>query len=443
MNIEKLFSGIAVIVDNEIDDSSSSIHRIKEHIEGKNIPVLTFSEIPSLDVIPALSGAAFVVLDWDYTDGKLPIEEGERIQIPETLAETEESRLISFITQLLKELFVPVFVFTGKSKDMVIDRLKDADLWQDNRSNRIFVKQKDEVDTDDELFSAIADWTTEMPSVYVLKEWALTIQKAQNKMFNELYTYSPDWANIIWDMLKDDSVDNQHEFGSFVTRSLLNRIEGYSFEEAAIQSEIPVNKDELRKVVESERFLQYHAQPEQAYTGDLVKDGSDYYLNIRAQCSIARRDQQGDYNPTLYCIKGKKLRNQDIIAEDIHLTTDKELVFSASKRFPLDHVCEICGDVSKLEEFNRNFSKHRNSIFFRKGTILERDDKVIIGCVAGEQAIVFSMDIVIRSFNEMKDKRIGRVLPPYITKIQQKTAANMVREGVPPLPKELFISFDE
>jgi hypothetical protein len=52
------------------------------------------------------------------------------------------------------------------------------------------------------------------------------------------------------------------------------------------------------------------------------------------------------------------------------------------------------------------------------------------------------MEIEIRSFSEMKDKRIGRVLPPYITKIQQKTAANMVREGVPPLPKELFISFD-
>ena len=443
MNIEKLFSGIAVIIDNEINDRSSSIYRIKELIEKKSIPVLTFPEIPSQEVIPALSGAAFVILDWDYTDGKIPIEEGERILIPGALVEAEESRLISFITQLLKKLFVPVFVFTAKSKEMVIDRLKDANLWKDDRPNRVFVKQKDEVGTDSELFSAIAEWTKEMPSVYVLKKWALTIQKAQNDMFNEFYSYSPNWANIIWDMLKDDSIDNQHEFGSFVTRSLLNRIEGYSFEEAAIQSEATGNTSELRKVVESERFLQYHTQPDQAYTGDLFKDGSDYYLNIRAQCSIARMDQQGNYNPVLYCIKGKKLRNQDIIAEDIHLTTEKELVFSASKHFSLDHMYEICGDISQLEEFNRNFSKHRNKIFFRKGTILERDDKVIIGCIAGEQAIIFNMDIEIRYFNEMKDKRIGRVLPPYITKIQQKTAANMVREGVTPLPKELFISFDE
>ena len=114
MNIEKLFSGIAVIIDNEINDCSSSIYRIKELIEEQSIPVLTFPEIPSQEVIPALSGAAFVILDWDYTDGKIPSEEGERILIPGALVEAEESRLISFITQLLKKLFVPVFVFTAK-----------------------------------------------------------------------------------------------------------------------------------------------------------------------------------------------------------------------------------------------------------------------------------------------------------------------------------------
>lgn len=106
-------------------------------------------------------------------------------------------------------------------------------------------------------------------------------------------------------------------------------------------------------------------------------------------------------------------------------------------------MCEICQDEERLADFNRNFSKHRNSIFFRKGTILERDDKVIIGCVAGTQAIQFDMDLEILGFKEWKDKRIGRVLPPYITKIQQKCAVNMVREGVTPLPKELFMSFDE
>lgn len=182
----------------------------------------------------------------------------------------------------------------------------------------------------------------------------------------------------------------------------------------------------------------YAEQPAQAYTGDLFKNGSKYYLNIRAQCSLAR---EGD--PLLYCIHGEKLKSKDIISEDIRLTTEKELVFSAKQHFSLDQMREICQDTEKLEVFNQNFSRHRNSIFFRKGTILERDDKVIIGCVAGEQAIQFKMDLEILSFNAWKEKRIGRVLPPYITKIQQKCAVNMVREGVAPLPKELFISFED
>lgn len=259
-----------------------------------------------------------------------------------------------------------------------------------------------------------------------------------NPVATLIYTYSPNWAQIIWDMLKEDSIESQQEFGNFVTRSLINRIQNYSFDEASIRSDTRPNTAELRKVVEGERYLSYAEQPAQAYTGDLFKNGSKYYLNIRAQCSLAR---EGD--PLLYCIHGEKLKSKDIISEDIRLTTEKELVFSAKQHFSLDQMREICQDTEKLEVFNRNFSRHRNSIFFRKGTILERDDKVIIGCVAGEQAIQFKMDLEILSFNAWKGKRIGRVLPPYITKIQQKCAVNMVREGVAPLPKELFISFED
>lgn len=438
MEIEKLFNGIAVIIDNEIEDKTSAIYNIKGLIEGKNIPVAAFSEVPQLEVIPALANASFIILDWDYTNGELEVEEGERITISGALRESDEERLIAFIRKLLNDVFVPVFVFTAKPSATVIDRLKEASLWNDKKPNRIFVKQKIEVDTEEELFNAIEEWLKEMPSVYVLKEWERVLRETRNTMFNEFYRYSPNWAKIIWDMIKEDSIENQQEFGEFVTRNLLNRIRGYSFEESAIQSSMQLQMEELRKVVEGERYLSYEEQPNQAYTGDLFKEGSYYYLNIRAQCSLAREEE-----PEIYCIKGKKLKSQDIISEDIRLTTERELVFSAKKHFSLEQMGEICQDTNKLDEFNRNFSKHRNSIFFRKGTILERDDKVIIGCIAGEQAIQFNMDLVVFKFNEMKDKRIGRVLAPYITKVQQKCAVNMVREGVTPLPKELFISFDD
>lgn len=47
------------------------------------------------------------------------------------------------------------------------------------------------------------------------------------------------------------------------------------------------------------------------------------------------------------------------------------------------------------------------------------------------------------SFAELKDKRIGRVLPPYITRIQQKCSQHIIREGTMPIPREIFSNFDE
>ena len=44
MDIGKLFNGIAVIVDNEIENKTSAIYKIKELIEAKNIPVAVYSE---------------------------------------------------------------------------------------------------------------------------------------------------------------------------------------------------------------------------------------------------------------------------------------------------------------------------------------------------------------------------------------------------------------
>jgi hypothetical protein len=441
MDVKKLFNGIVVIIDDEIADEKSQIFKIKKFILDIDIPVATYNEIPSKKVITALANAAFIILDWDF--GK-NIDSGdggdERIQPPDTFTKL----VIDFIKELMKSIFVPLFIFTQKNPEEIQEQLKDSGLWNYGQPNRIFIKQKRDLTSEKELFEAIEGWLKEMPSIYALKEWEQVISATKSKMFLEMYEYSPKWAKIIWDILKKDGLENHRKFGDFITRNLINRTDGYVFDEAIFELESEeISRDELLKVVEGEKYISYNNQPQQAYAGDLFigKDNekdkdNKYYLNIRAQCDLARVS-----DPELYRIKGEELADGDIIAEYIKLTHDKKLYLNNVENFTLDALASICENKKKLNAFNNKFKKYRNNAFFINGDIISKRSEIVVVCIAGKKAIKFKLDISVEKFEELKKSgraRIGRVLPPHITRIQQSCAAYIVREGTMPIPSALF-----
>lgn len=444
MEVESLFKGIAVIIDDEIDKSETSIYGIKKLIEKKNIPVLAYSNIPQPEIVEALTNISFIILDWEYLGSAVKEDTEERIMIPTALHDDTEEKLLDFIKCILSQIFVPTFIFTGRDPEKIVERLKENDLWSDNHPNRIFIKQKSDLNSEQKLFSAIENWLKEMPSVYVLKEWEKIINKTKNDMFLELYRYSPNWSKIIWEVLKEDSIDNQYEFGEFVTRCFVNRIGEYSFDEECLSTSREISQSELADILQGERYIKYSKQPVQAYTGDVFKDGKHFYLNIRAQCDLSRPNQSGEYNPTLYCIKGSKLKDKDIVTEDIEITSEGKLIFNADKAYTFEELADICQDENKLSILNNKFRNHRNGIFFNKGELLEKRPIVIVACIAGEKAIKFDLvDIIPILYKEINGKRIGRLLPPYITRVQQRCSQYIVREGVMPIPLSLFANFNE
>ena len=444
MEVEQLFKGIAVIIDDEVNNENSPIFNIRKSIEGRNIPVLAYTEVPPIEIAETLSNVSFIVLDWEYTGNTFLLDSNEeRLVIPETLHDDDEERLINFISEIINKIFVPTFIFTGHDSERIKNKLKDNNLWNEDSPNRIFIKQKSDLDSDEKLFTAIKEWLKEMPSVYVLKEWERTFNQAKNKMFLDLYGYSPYWVKIVWETLKNDSINNQEEFGDFVTRNFVNRIEQYNFDEECLNTEREFSQEELRNVIEGERYIKYTSQPSQAYTGDLFKINKKYYLNIRAQCDLARPNQQGTYNPTLYCVKGKQLRTTDITTEDIKITEDGKLSFGHGTDYTLDELKNICNNNDELDKLNKKFKNHRNSIFFNKGDLLGKRPEIIIACIAGVNAIKFDLKEIFQlSYNENVDNRIGRLLPPYITKVQQSSSQFIVREGLMPVPEKLYSNFD-
>ena len=75
----------------------------------------------------------------------------------------------------------------------------------------------------------------------------------------------------------------------------------------------------------------------------------------------------------------------------------------------------------------------------KTGTISERDGETIIfGMVDGITVCFQLKDLSVGQWKEWKDRRIGRLLPPYLTRLQQRYSAYLQRPGLTKIPKVLL-----
>jgi len=160
-----------------------------------------------------------------------------------------------------------------------------------------------------------------------------------------------------------------------------------------------IEKDAIRKVLEGERFIRSnHLQANDIGTGDIFKEeyvdnGSNrirYYLNIRAQCDLLRSSNPDKIE--LYCLKGRVI--------------------------------------------DENTINKKSGIPFIEGQFIEKVNHAIIGCIDDGIIIEFLFrDLKVKKWKDLKNKRIGRLLPPYITRIQQRYALYLQRQGLPRTPE--------
>jgi hypothetical protein len=439
VDVKKLFNGISVIIDDQINNDSTAIYKIKKYIESSNIPVATYDNIPNVDTIPSFANVSFIILDWDFKNESISNEDSdERTSFGYALYDSLEEDLIIFLRSLLTTIFVPIFIFSFLPADEIKEKLRDNGLWDDNHPNRIFIKRKSEITSEYTLFADIESWLRMMPSIYVLKEWEQTISSTKNKFFLDMYNYSPNWSKVIWSILEKDTQDYHDEFGSFITRNLINRIDSFSFDNDMLITDNTIVDNDLAKILEGERYLSYDSHlPNQAYTGDLFKIGEKYYLNIRAQCDMARPSAT---NPELYLITGRAINVTDINKDTIKLTKDGKLFFNNENNFDLQELKDLCSNEDRLAEINQHFNDYREKLYFRNGDIIGKKSEAIIMCIDGNKILKFRLDICIKKFQQIKSNRIGRILPPHITKIQQNCMQYIFREGIMPTPEEVFSS---
>ena len=389
-----LLNGYALVIDDEINDANSSIAKMITTLEKEGTLFIKCGDLPAENTRNNLSGISFIVLDWDIKGEEQTLPEGVQLGTVLENARTDEN--ITFINDVLKKYFVPIFIFSQENKDSITATLQaDTEIVQ-VLEKRIFVKNKSDL-ADDNVKTYLSEWLTKNKTVLALKMYEEQLNKSKNAFLVEVGDLDPNWTTIVYNTLKLDHVDkhgntiSQHllnlDFRDFLTAALLGRMNHVKFEEAEFNSTNPaISDDEICKIYESIKFYEYGEEIDngQAYEGDIYQkyEGTqlenEYLLNINAPCDIRKK---------------KILLLQGVTVDNI----DKKIVSSYflpsfAQKTAIQFKYDERYRVDKLDDLSRITIEGRNY------------------------------------------RRIGRIIHPYITAIRSEFAHFISRQGIPRHP---------
>ena len=377
-NIKELFSGIGVVIDEKIKEETrtpNGIQKIIASLKENHIPLLEYQELPD-ELIKQFHSISFLILDWNLSGTDI---------IPEATINDN----IAFLKELRNVCYVPVFIFSDENIHDIEVALETHNI--NIAKDPIFIKKKNEVDTADKLFAEITDWLKKTPPAYLLKEWEKVNREAKTEMIWSLTDAHPAWPQILKENIDNDGGDKDYDLLNLLQNNLSYRINLIKLDDDILSQETigKITKEDLRNILECERFISNDKLPDYPFAGDVYLKENTYYINIRPDCDIIREQKD------LYLLKG---------------------VF--------------------IDESNINKQESNENIPFVNGEFIEKKNCSYVAFIQGKIMKISYRKLCIDKWNNIKTCRIGRLLPPYISKIQQQYAAYLQRQGLPSIPNE-------
>lgn len=391
------FKGIAIVIDDQVH-IEDAIKEIVDAIEAAGGHAIRMKELPTDEAdLENLTGAAFFILDWNL------VELGEGVRPPEGFAKAEVERKIAFLRRLREHRHAPIFIFTKEDPEVVKDALRPyEDIYQDGTSN-ILIRQKADVGRN--VYGVLNDWAEGLPSVMTLKRWEHANNRAVNSVFLDLYDRDHLWPVFFWKMFKDDNLVPADELGRLLNRLVASRMSSPAINLDAflegLDAQLNADKGKYRRslvaVMEGERFLRNERlDPDSFSTGDVFcetdtnSDKPTYYINLRAECDCIKRP--GSTLGKMHLLPGRE---------------DPDALTGIDPAFGLVREKDNEGIVVAMHD-----GKH-----FRFG---------------------FAKNLKVQEWNTAwKAKRIGRLLPPFLTRLLERYASYSHRPGIPRVPSAL------
>lgn len=393
----QLFHGIAVVIDDEIDEPNTEVGELRQKIVEAGCHVVPLKALPASESIANLREVAFVVLDWNLNGTEL-FEIG--VQLPASLRAQGEKELIEFLKQLKKTRFAPVFIFTNEPVAEITTKIEaEPELYNSDDPSHILVMSKSDV-LSKGIFDVLDEWIKNTPSVFVLKSWERQYEKAKNELFLDFYTKSTIWPLVLWECFEMDSVGPSMALSEIIASNILSRTSPFDCDLEPYRSllerlDLSEHVTAIINVLEGERFLANdRLDPNSIQTGDIFRLAKgNFLINIRPVCDCIPRDGKTLDDMEVYALKGSRLSK------------------------------------SKLHsDFNPSY-----------GQIVERDTQAVVFPVAGGIGLVFNFkELQVVKWSGIKDKRVGRLLPPVLTKLQQRYASYLQRPGLTRLPNRVI-----
>ena len=463
---EELFKGVSIIIDDALDgdndpEKKDKIHEIKSMIEEKHIPTIIYSYIPDINIVAHLNGINFILLDWELYPTEISAGLGSS-----HIKEEKQKEIIEFISKVKEKYFLPIFIFTKAAVASVKKVLEDNSLFKsdNSNSNRIFLKHKTDIVEEKDIFKTLDEWLKNNSAIYTLKKWTNSLNNAKNDMFNNFFESNSDWPIVLWNTYKDDKIDMACELGELITKNFKARMI-YDFNSEIYENNIDYSFDaqDIKKALEGEKYIsENYLSKNEIKTGDLFLDKNEYYLNISPACDTVLNRFKDKNKIELLCLPGKiildyQINNKTIDKNEFkqyaknpkyNLDVDEFWTYLINEKYIDNKGIILIADYSKIsfkEDYKimesiissafRNASEYK----FDKGIFFEKIDETIISTIADGNTIKFDFKkFEKQKFEKLKNNRIGRLLPPYIIRIQQRFSLYIQRQGLPRIPENIF-----
>lgn len=390
-----LLQGPVVFVDDELQDPTKPAAQLAAQIRATGRPLAEYTELPPQEHSEHWRSIAFLVLDWDLVPTSPGVSGGS------TLSEFARQSLFDWLSTFVEQIYCPVFVVSAEDTDDITKQLREIDTFATALDRgRIAVFSK--IDIMDNFIAYMEKWVSESAALSALNVWANEFERATDRLFHDLEELEPDWPAYVWKTAADDGVDPSFELASVLSANLLHRIDPLHFDVPAISDyQGQPTPAALRRVsygrttLPGERLYDSMVLP-----GDIFQDGEDegcIWVNVTPAChTVLNRPAKGQEKPSPEKVP-------------LHLVKGTRQERPTSK-----------GEFSRLKQ-------------------LDGPNGVVIHTLLGDDP--YAIDFKARriaTWGEVATSRIARLLPPYITLMQQRHAGFLMNEGLPSVDISLY-----